>query len=91
MQSTPDLAAEQFNLGTNKGYTVVEVIDACRKITGVDIQYNMSDRRDGDPPELVANASAAMELLKWKPAHPNIEDSLQHAWDWFSKHPPEKL
>lgn len=91
MLDEPDLGAEQFNLGVNKGYTVLEVIDACKKITGVDIQCHLSDRRDGDPPELVANASAAMTQLKWKPAYPDIEQSLQHAWDWFSKHPPAKL
>ncbi len=91
MLDTPELGAEQFNLGVNKGYTVLEVIEACRKITGVDIQYHLVDRRDGDPPELVADASAAMETLKWKPAFADIEHSLQHAWDWFSKHPPAKL
>lgn len=91
MLETPDLGAEQFNLGVNKGYTVIEVIDACKKITGVDIQYHLSDRRDGDPPELVANASAAMEHLKWQPQFADIENSLQHAWDWFSKHPPANL
>ncbi len=91
MLDTPELGAEQFNLGVNKGYTVLEVIEACRKITGVDIQYQLVDRRDGDPPELVADASAAMETLKWKPAFADIEHSLQHAWDWFSKHPPAKL
>ena len=88
MSEHPELGAEQFNLGTNKGYTVLEVIDACRAITGVDIQYKMVDRRDGDPPELVADASAAMSKLNWTPAFPEIEQSLQHAWDWFSKHPP---
>ena len=91
MVDTPQLGAEQFNLGVNKGYTVLEVIEACKKITGVDIQYHLSDRRDGDPPELVANASAAMEQLQWKPAFADIEYSLQHAWDWFSKHPPTNL
>ncbi len=89
MIAVPDKGAEQFNLGVNKGYTVLEVIDACRKITGVDIQYNLVDRREGDPPELVADASQAMQKLKWTPSYPDIEQSLQHAWDWFSKHPPE--
>ncbi len=91
MIDTPEAGAEQFNLGTNKGYTVLEVIEATRRITGVDIEYNLSDRREGDPPELVADASLAMQQLKWKPAYPDIEQSLQHAWDWFSKHPPASL
>ena len=91
MIDTPELGAEQFNLGVNKGYTVLEVIEACKKITGVDIQYHLSDRRDGDPPELIADASAAMQQLQWKPVFADIEHSLQHAWNWFSKHPPANL
>ncbi len=89
MLNLPDAGAEQFNLGTNKGYTVLEVIEACRKITGINIQYKIAARRDGDPPELVADANLAMQALDWKPAYPDIEQSLQHAWDWFSKNPPE--
>ena len=56
MCETPDEGAEQFNLGVNQGFTVLEVINTCREVTGVDIQYNLVDRRAGDPPELVANA-----------------------------------
>jgi len=91
MLLTPELGAEQFNLGTNSGYTVLEIIEACKDITGVDIQYNLVERRDGDPPELVANATAAMDKLQWQPEFTDIELSLQHAWDWFSKHPPTNL
>lgn len=88
MQKTPDLGAEQFNLGVNRGYTVLEVIDACREVTGVDFSYNSVARRAGDPPELVANASQAMSKLDWAPAHADIKDSIRHAWQWFSAHPP---
>ena len=90
MIENPDGGAEQFNLGTNTGYSVLQVIDACRKITGIDIQYQQDDRRAGDPPELVADASRAMSVLDWRPGYPDIEDSIQHAWNWFSKHPPAK-
>ena len=88
MTRLPQLGAEQFNLGVNRGYTVVEVIDACREITGVDITYNSVDRRAGDPPELVADASQAMKELQWTPKHADVKDSILHAWQWFSKHPP---
>jgi len=88
MLNTPDLGAEQFNLGVNQGYTVIEVIDACREITGVNFTYNSVDRRAGDPPELVADASLAMEKLQWKPAYADIKHSIQHAWNWFSNNPP---
>lgn len=89
MQRLPKHGAEQFNLGVNRGYTVLEVIDACREITGIDFTYNRVERREGDPPELVADATRAMQDLQWEPAHADIRDSIRHAWQWFSAHPPE--
>lgn len=89
MERMPESGAEQFNLGVNRGYTVLEVIDACREVTGINFSYNKVARRAGDPPELVANASKAMNSLQWSPAHADIKDSITHAWNWFSKHPPE--
>ena len=85
---TPDAGAERFNLGVNRGYTVLEVIDVCRRVTGVDIGYRTSPRRAGDPPELVADASLAMRTLGWTPEHADLEHAVRHAWDWFRKHPP---
>lgn len=90
MLKTPDKGAEQFNLGVNRGYTVVEVIDACREVTGVDFTYNSVARRAGDPPELVADASRAMSELQWNPVHADVKDSIRHAWNWFTSHPPAK-
>ena len=88
MQRTPELGAEQFNLGVNRGYTVLEVIDACREITGIDFTFKKIERRAGDPPELVADASLAMQELGWSPAHADIRESITHAWRWFLEHPP---
>ncbi len=88
MLKTPELGAEQFNLGVNRGYTVLEVIDACREVTGVEFTYNSVARRAGDPPELVADASRAMNELQWSPVHGDVKESIQHAWNWFSAHPP---
>ncbi len=84
----PGLGARRYNLGTNRGDTVLEVIDACRKVTGVDIRYRTDPRRAGDPPELVADASLAMRELGWTPAWPNVIDSIEHAWAWFQANPP---
>lgn len=88
MQRLPDAGAEQFNLGVNRGYTVLEVIDICSKITGVDLTYNKVDRRAGDPPELIADASLAMESLQWTPEYADVSHSIQHAWNWFLANPP---
>jgi len=79
--------AERFNLGVNRGYTVVEIIEACRRVTGVDIRYRSSPRRAGDPPELVADASLAMNTLGWTPEYAEVEHAIRHAWDWFRAHP----
>ncbi|MDB3935382.1 UDP-glucose 4-epimerase GalE [Granulosicoccus sp.] len=88
MKATPDLGAEQFNLGVNHGYTVLEVIDVCSKVTGVDLTYQSVARRAGDPPELVADASRAMQLLDWSPQYADLTHSIEHAWAWFLAHPP---
>ena len=88
MKATPDLGAEQFNLGVNHGYTVLEVIDVCSKVTGVDLTYQSVARRAGDPPELVADASRAMQLLDWRPQYADITQSIKHAWAWFLANPP---
>lgn len=84
----PSEGAEAFNLGISKGFTVLEVIEACRKVTGVDIQYKMAPRRAGDPPELVADARKATETLHWVPQYPDITASIEHAWRWFNENPP---
>ena len=82
--SQPSLGAEQFNLGVNRGVSVLEVIQSCEQVTGVKIPYKMAPRRAGDPPELVSDASRAMQELGWQPQYPDIKDSIEHAWNWFS-------
>ncbi len=81
----PGIGARRYNLGTNRGATVLEVIDACRRVTGVDVRCRMAPRRDGDPPELVADASLAMRELGWTPEWPNVESAIEHAWAWFER------
>ena len=88
MLDTPDAGAEQFNLGVNRGYTVLEVIETCSTVTGVKLTYQKVARRAGDPPELVADASRAMNELQWTPQYPDVSASITHAWNWFLKHPP---
>ena len=91
MMATPEMGAEQFNLGINNGYTVLEVIEACREVTGVDLTYQSVERRAGDPPELVADASRAMKLLDWSPQYADITQSIRHAWAWFLANPPDNV
>lgn len=76
---------EAFNLGIGKGYSVKEVIETCRRITGQDIQYRISAQRPGDPARLVANASRARTELGWTPRHEDLAAIVSTAWRWFSR------
>jgi UDP-glucose-4-epimerase GalE len=80
--------AEAFNLGNGKGFSVKEVIDACRRVTGIDIRYKISGRRPGDPPRLVGSAAKANEVLKWQPKYTELDAIIATAWNWFKSHHP---
>jgi len=77
----------KMNLGTGHGYSVREVIEACRKITGHEIPTIIGPRRAGDPPELVADSSLAKQELAWEPQYPAIESIVETAWNWHRAHP----
>lgn len=70
-----------INLGTGNGYSVKEIIDAARKITGKNIKSETAGRRAGDPAILVADNKKAKEVLGWKPEY-NLERVLETAWNW---------
>lgn len=76
-----------FNLGNGVGFTVKEVIETARKITGDPIQTKIEPRRAGDPAVLIASSEKAKEILKWKPEHTNLEDIITSAWNWHKNHP----
>jgi UDP-glucose 4-epimerase len=75
------------NLGTGKGNSVRQVIDACRQITGHPIPEIRGQRRPGDPPELVADARLANRLLQWTPRFTDITEIIETAWRWHKSHP----
>jgi UDP-glucose 4-epimerase len=77
----------QLNLGTGRGHSVREVIEACRRVTGHPIPTVTGPRRSGDPPELVADASRAQQVLSWRPNYTDIESIIRTAWRWHSSHP----
>lgn len=76
--------AAAFNLGTEKGFSVLEVIESGRSVTGMPIQYKVGPRRPGDPPRLVANSDAAKRELKWQPRYRDLNKIVETAWRWFS-------
>lgn len=73
-------ASTNFNLGNGQGFTVKEVIAAAERITGAPIAVILGERRPGDPPQLVANATKAQSLLNWKPQFPHLDTIIAHAW-----------
>lgn len=76
-----------FNLGNGQGFSVQEVIDAARTVTGRPITVLDAPRRAGDPPRLVADASKAMQVLGWRPVHAELEVIVAHAWQWERQYP----
>jgi len=80
-------ASHLLNLGNGKGFSVLEVIAAARKVTGREIPVAMEPRREGDPPELVGDATKAREVLGWQPGIPGLEDIIRSAWTWREAHP----
>lgn len=71
-----------LNLGNGTGTTVLELIEAARKVTGKEIPVELLGRRPGDPPVLAGSPEKAEKVLGWKPRYGEIEVILQHAWNW---------
>jgi len=76
-----------LNLGTGRGTSVREIIEACRVVTGHPIPEQMGPRREGDPSELVADATKAKEVLGWTPRYTEIQSIVETAWRWHQSHP----
>ncbi|MBW4620494.1 MAG: UDP-glucose 4-epimerase GalE [Cyanosarcina radialis HA8281-LM2] len=74
-----------FNLGNGNGFSVKEVIDTAREVTGKEIKAVETDRRPGDPPMLVGSSDRARQILGWNPQYANLKDIVTHAWHWHQK------
>jgi UDP-glucose 4-epimerase len=77
--------SDVFNLGNGSGFSVREVIETARKITGKEINVVERDRRPGDPPILVGSSEKAQRVLGWQPQFAALETILNHAWQWHQK------
>ncbi|MBQ4066483.1 MAG: UDP-glucose 4-epimerase GalE [Clostridia bacterium] len=71
-----------FNLGNAKGTSVLEVVDAVKRVTGKSFKVTLADRREGDPAILVGSAEKAAEILGWVPQYGDIDTIVSHAWNW---------
>ena len=76
-----------FNLGSGDGYSVMEMINAARKVSGHAIPVEIGARRPGDPARLVADSHKAREILKWSPEYVTMEEIISTAWAWHQSHP----
>ena len=78
-------SSDSFNLGNGEGYSVIEIIDAVKRVTKKDFKVTLRDKRVGDPARLIGDASKAKDILKWKPKYCEIEKIIQTAWDWHQR------
>ncbi len=74
-----------FNLGNGAGYSVKEVIDAIKKVTGAEFSVEVAARRAGDTSKLISSSDKAKEILGWKPQYPELEKIVETVWNWKKK------
>jgi UDP-glucose 4-epimerase len=80
-------ASDFLNLGTGLGYSVIEVIEAARKVTGREIRIRVEPPRAGDPPRLVADPARSKSVLGWAPTKSDLHSIIDSAWRWHQRHP----
>lgn len=76
-----------FNLGNGIGFSVKEVIETAREVTGHEIPAVICERRAGDPAKLIASSEKAKTVLGWKPEHADLKEIISSAWKWHKNHP----
>lgn len=87
MQAIGEIGSRKYNLGSGSGFSVKQVIDAARQVTGHPIPADVGPRRAGDPAILIASAEKIRDELGWQLQYPDITDIVQTAWDWHKSHP----
>lgn len=76
-----------YNLGNGKGFSVKEVVEVAKKVTGINIKSEIADRRPGDPATLIASSNKAIKELGWNPKFNSLETIIDTAWKWHKNHP----
>ena len=76
-----------YNLGSGHGFSVREVVESVRRVTGRPVAAKESPRRPGDPPVLVASSARIVRELGWQPRHSELDSIVASAWAWRSAHP----
>ena len=76
-----------YNVGSGQGFSVRQVVEAARAVTGIAIPAIEEPRRAGDPPRLVASSDKIRRELGWKPEHTDLKEMVSSAWEWHKSHP----
>jgi UDP-glucose 4-epimerase len=87
LKKLDNLSGKVYNLGNGNGYSVNEVVEAARRVTGAEIPKKACPRRQGDPAVLVASSELARSELGWEPEYPELESIIESAWRWMRAHP----
>jgi UDP-glucose 4-epimerase len=80
-------ASTAYNLGTGQPRSVLEVIEAVERVTGLKIPWTLAGRREGDPAALYAAPGRAQTELRWTPRFPDLDSIVRTAWEWHRNHP----
>lgn len=80
-------SSNTFNLGSSTGFSVKQMLEAAREVTGKEIPATVVSRRAGDPSTLIAASDKAREVLGWKPQYTDVNKIIESAWNWHMKHP----
>ena len=80
-------ASRVYNLGSESGFSVREMIASAKKVTGVDFPVVEEERRAGDPAVLIASSAKIREELGWVPEHSTVDEVISTAWKWHKGHP----
>ena len=78
--------SQNFNLGNGDGFSVAEVVETVRRISGKPLQIDYEERRPGDPAVLVADSTLAKKMLNWSPCFTQLETIIEHAWNFEKSH-----
>jgi UDP-glucose 4-epimerase len=79
--------SNHFNLGSSQGFSVKEIVETAKEVTGIDIPVKIGERRAGDPSTLIASLEKAKKILGWNPTRTSIHQMISNAWNWHQHHP----
>lgn len=79
--------SDVFNLGSSTGFSVKQMVEAAREVTGEPIPAEIAERRPGDPDSLIAASKKARDVLQWRPQYDDVKEIIQTAWNWKQQHP----